>query len=314
MKKLSTITSLVLVLTLATSISLLHCGGGGGGGGQASGNTSTIRGHVAGVSTAMVPLSKRPPMLAQLMEFIGFPKTANAQGSDCAGIKVTAQQSGSTIATATTDSGCNFELVVPPGNVTLIFITTALPNSVSTVLVVPANSVVIIVVLLQPTQVVVRQNQIAHHAISCETGTVDVTKDQGTDFVIDGGGEACISAKGNCTVTIDPENIILQNCGQCIDARGTAQVVLTANDGSITCDSGENGINTVGNAMVNLNASDMVTINAGQNGIEAKGSSSVNLSGTAGCTIQGGEKAVQVQGNATVNTNACNLVGGGSQD
>ena len=177
-------------------------------------------------------------------------------------------------------------------------------------MVVPANSVVIIVVILQPTQVVVQQNQVEHPPISCETGNVSFTKEQGTDFVIDGGGETCISAKGNCTVTIDPENIILQNCGPCIDARGTAQVVLTANDGSISCDAGENGISTVGNAVVNVSASDTVTIHSGRNGIQAVGNSSVNIIGTVGCTIQGGENAVQQQGNATVNIDGC----GGSQD
>jgi hypothetical protein len=314
MKRLPKNIALLLALTSATLITLLSCGGGGGGGGQASGKTSTIRGHVAGVSTALAPMGESSSMLARLKEFISFPKTANAQGSECVGITVTAQQGGNTIATTTTDSGCNFQLAVSPGNVTLIFITSTLPNSVSTVVVVPANSVVIIVVILQPTQVVVQQNQLVHPPISCETGTVNVTKETGTDFVVDGGGEACISAKGNCAVNLDPENIVLQNCGQCIDARGTAQVSLTANDGSISCDAGENGINTVGNAVVNLSASDTVTINSGQNGIQAVGNSSVNIIGTVGCTIQGGEKAIQQQGNATVNTDGCNLIGGGSQD
>jgi hypothetical protein len=57
MKRLPKNIALLLALTSATLITLLSCGGGGGGGGQASGKTSTIRGHVAGVSTAVAPLS-----------------------------------------------------------------------------------------------------------------------------------------------------------------------------------------------------------------------------------------------------------------
>jgi hypothetical protein len=91
----------------------------------------------------------------------------------------------------------------------LVFITNTF--TVSTVVVVPANAMVVIVVILQPTKVVVQQMQVAQNAIRCEAGMVNIP-DGGANFVIDGGGEDCIRAEGNCIVTINAENITLQDC------------------------------------------------------------------------------------------------------
>ncbi|MBI2485984.1 MAG: hypothetical protein HYW01_03320 [Deltaproteobacteria bacterium] len=313
MKKSAKTISLFLTLALATSISLLSCDGGGGGDGQAGG-TSTIRGNVADVVTAMAPMGEKSSMLAQLKDLLGFSKTANAQGSEVEGITVIAQQDGNEVDEDITDSNGGFDLTVFGGDdVTLIFVTPTF--TVFTVVVVPANAVVIIVVILQPTQVVVQQMQQVLGPIRCEGGIFEFAKAEDTDFVIDGGGEDCIRAEGNCIVNIDPENIILTNCERCIRAEDEAQVTLTTTDGDISCDANEDGIRTKDNATVNLSASGSgdITILAGENGIRAEDTSIVELDATGICTIQGDENAIRQDATATVDTSGCNelnLIGG----
>ena len=91
MKKSSRYISLILVLTLATPLSLLSCGGGGGGGG---GGTSTINGNLADVMTVMAPIKEKSSMLALIKDFFSFSKKANAQGSEVEGIEVIAEVNG----------------------------------------------------------------------------------------------------------------------------------------------------------------------------------------------------------------------------
>ena len=91
MKKSSRYISLILVLTLATPLSLLSCGGGGGGGG---GGTSTINGNVADVMPVMAQIKEKSSMFALIKDFFNFSKKANAQGSEVEGIEVIAEVNG----------------------------------------------------------------------------------------------------------------------------------------------------------------------------------------------------------------------------
>ena len=217
MKKSSRYISLILVLTLATSLSLLSCGGGGGGGG-----TSAINGNVADVMTAMAPIKDKPYMLALIKDFFSFSKKANAQGSEVEGIEVIAEVDGEEVDVDITDGNGNFVLTIPGGgNVTLIFNIDGFIVSIQ--IFAPEGTVVNIVVALDQVEdeVIVKELEI-DGTFGCETGAIIVAKAEDADFVIDGEGGDCIRVGGNCTLNIDPENIILTDCERCIRAEGTS--------------------------------------------------------------------------------------------
>ena len=313
MKKSSRYISPILVLTLATLLSLLSCGGGGGGGG---GQGSTISGNVADVMTARAPIKEKSYMLALIKDFFSFSKKANAQGSEVEGIEVIAEVDGEEVDVAITDGNGNFVLTVPGGgNVTLIFNINGLIVSIQ--IFAPEGTVVNIVVALDEVEdeVIVEEMEI-DGTFGCETGTINVAKAEDADFVIDGEGGDCIRVGGNCTLNIDPENIILTDCERCIRAEGTSEVMLSTMDGDISCDASGDGISALGNAVVSLNASGSgdIAISGGENGISAVGTSEVNLFATGGIDIFGGTNGVEAKGTPLVDLNgaSCIIEGGES--
>ncbi|MGH7801762.1 MAG: hypothetical protein ACREOW_14245 [Thermodesulfobacteriota bacterium] len=309
MKKSSRYISLILVLTLATSLSLLSCGGGGGGGGQAGG-TSTIRGNVADVMTVMAPIKEKSSMLALIKDFFSFSKKANAQGSAVVGIEVIAEVNGEEVDEDITDGNGNFVLTVPGGgNVTLIFNIDGLIVSIQ--IFAPEDTVVNIVVAIdqEDDEVIVEELEI-DGTVGCETGIVDIAKADDADFVIDGEGGDCIRVGGNCTLNIDPENIILTDCERCIRAEGTSEVMLSTMDGDISCDASGDGISAVGNAIVSLNTSGSgdIAISGGENGISAVGTSEVNLFATGVIDIFGGENGIEAKGTPLVDLDGASCI------
>ncbi len=315
MKKSSRYISPILVLTLATSLSLLSCGGGGGGGGQGS----TISGNVADVMTAIAPIKEKSYMLALIKDFFSFSKKANAQGSEVEGIEVIAEVDGEEVDVDITDGNGNFVLTIPGGgNVTLIFNIDGFIVSIQ--IFAPEGTVVNIVVALDQVEdeVIVEELEV-DGTFGCETGTINVAKAEDADFVIDGEGGDCIRVGGNCTLNIDPENIILTDCERCIRAEGTSEVELTTTDGDISCDASGDGISAVGNAIVGLNASGSgdIAISGGENGdgISAVGTSEVNLFATGGIDISGGENGVEAKGTPLVDLNGAScVIEGGESD
>lgn len=304
-----------LIPILVVSIALLSCGGGGEGSGV---QTSTIHGTVASV-TAMFSIRKEPSMLARLGEFFSLLKTASAQGSGVAGIRVVAQENGKEVGEDITDSQGNFTLNVPSGNVTLVFTN----FNASTMVVAPKGGTLIIIVTLQPNQVVVQDMEV-QGTIRCETGNVSFAQ---TAITINGGGGDCISIQGNCSINI-PGDITLTNCQRCINAEGGANMSL----GIISCDANEDGIETAGNAGVTISGKGIVTISAKgdgisatgtsdislsvdgeisiggmQDGIKALGNSQITLSSVGQCTVGGKNNPIHIEGNATVNTGSCTL-------
>ena len=305
MKKSSRYISLILVLTLATSLSLLSCGGGGGGGG-----TSAINGNVADVMTAMAPIKEKPYMLALIKDFFSFSKKANAQGSEVEGIEVIAEVDGEEVDVDITDGNGNFELTIPGGgNVTLIFNIDGFIVSIQ--IFAPEGTVVNIVVALDQVEdeVIVKELEI-DGTFGCETGAIIVAKAEDADFVIDGEGGDCIRVGGNCTLNIDPENIILTDCERCIRAEGTSEVMLSTMDGDISCDASGDGISAVGNATVILDASGSgdIDISAGGNGISAVGTSEVDLFATGVIDIFGGENGVEAKGTPQVDLDGASCI------
>ena len=311
MKKPSRYISLILVLTLTTSLSLLCCGGGGGGGG-----TSTINGNVADVMTVMAPIKEKSSMLALIKDFFSFSKKANAQGSEVEGIEVIAEVDGEEVDVDITDGNGNFVLTVPGGgNVTLIFNIESFIISIQ--IFAPEGTVVNLVVAVDQVEdeVIVEELEI-DGTIRCENGLVEIVKEDDVDLTVDGEGGDCVRVSGNCTLNIDPENIIFTHCERCIRAEGTSEVMLSTMDGDISCDASGDGISAVGNAIVSLNASGSgdIAISGGENGISAVGTSEVNLFATGGIDILGGKNGVEAKGTPLLDLNgaSCLIEGGES--
>lgn len=311
MKRLAKNILFLAILISAVSISLLSCGGGGGGNGQSS-ESGTINGRVSDVMMTMAPMQERSYMLALLQEIISLSKKANAQASGVSGITVSAILNGNTVDTDTTDAEGNFTLTAF-GNVTLVFVTDEFTISID--ISIPEGTVVNIVVTLLPDEpdpddrVEVEDLEIAG-TVRCETGVLNIS-DLVNDIVIDGGGEDdCIRVEGNCTLSIESNNLTLTNCERCIDARGTGQVTITSVD--VSCDASEDGIRSRGNSVVTLDADGDIDISVGENGIRADGNSATSLSATGDINVSGDENGIRAEGTSNVNVSAdgeCSIFG-----
>jgi hypothetical protein len=301
---------LVLLMTLSVLLMLAGCGGSD----DDTQGDSAIQGNVAQVVTAMQGLEVQPTQVARWTEFLTFVATAHAQGTDLSGITVVAQLDGVTLDTTVTDASGSFTLDVPGGELTLLFTTDDFELTLT--LTVPDNSTVSLTVSLQPndtvTPVVVEQMGVTHHPITCAAETVTLSGE--SEWVIDGGGQACIRATGNCTINTDfstPVDLRFVNCEHCIRAEGNAVVHLFT-EGSVTCvEALQDGIHTRGTAEVDVQAGTTITVSAAEDGIDASGSSRVSLYAAgdpedeqaASVSVQGAI-GVNAQGNATVEIEA----------
>jgi hypothetical protein len=114
---------------------------------------STIQGNVAQVLTALRPGPERPSHFARWQDLFRLVPPAYAQTATLAGITVVARQGSTRVGSATTDVVGNFTLHVVAGTITLEFTTATF--TVTTDVLIPAESTVVLVVMLQPTQVVI---------------------------------------------------------------------------------------------------------------------------------------------------------------
>ncbi|HSC34572.1 MAG TPA: hypothetical protein VLG45_04795 [Thermodesulfobacteriota bacterium] len=297
--------TLFLLLTAIASLTLLACDGGGGGGGQ-NGETTTINGRISNV-IAMKESADKSIKFADVIEMLSLIKEAKAQGS----ITVTAIIDGVTVDTTITDPDGSFTLsfmLDGVQNVTLTFDIDGTIVSIS--ITVQEGSILDIVIIIDLNappgdEVDIIDEDEVLGPIVCENGPpLEITKNPGEDLVIDGGGEDCIRTAGNCNLIIDPENIILTNCENCVDARGTSDVTLETFDGDIFCDASEDGIKTVGDATVFLDVNSDVSITAGENGAKASGNSVISFEADA-CIFDTGEESFETNGNAKINTDGC---------
>jgi hypothetical protein len=267
-------------LTLLSAVSILLMLTGCGGSDDNAQGDSAIQGNVTQVLTAMQGLEVQPMQVARWREFLTFVATAHAQGTDLSGITVVAQLDGVTLDTTVTDASGSFMLNVSGGELTLLFMTDDFELTLA--LTVPDNSTLSLTISLQPddtaTPVVVEQMDVTYHPITCASDTVTLSGE--SEWVIDGGGEACIRATGNCTINTDfstPVDIQFVNCEQCIRAEGNAVVNLFT-EGSISCvDALADGIQTRGTAEIDVQAGTTITVSAAEAGIDASGTSRVSL-------------------------------------
>lgn len=294
----ATRSSATIGLLCATALALAGCGGGGGGGhgNDGGGANATVSGHVAGVNgTAAAPAEDG----------------ASTATISCAGITVRAEHDGKEVAATTTNPSCDFELSVPGGDVTLVFVADGF--TVTTAITVPPGSVLILTVTLSPGGVEIGNSEV-HGTIDCDHGDVHLDA-LGSALTIDGNGDDCIRAEGNCTITIDANAIALRHCDSCIRASSNADVRLTTATADLTCDAGSDGIQAIGTVAVHLTAAGRITIDAGEDGIDAEqrpdGTPDVVVDAAGFCSIEGAQSAVSRGGNATIDVGNCALTGGG---
>ncbi len=298
MKKINYI--LLLFFIAAVPLTLLACDSGGGG--NQDGQVTTINGRISNV-IAMKESADKSIKFADVIEMLSLIKEAKAQGS----ITVTAIIDGVTVDTTITDPDGSFTLsfmLDGAQNVTLSFDIDGTIVSIS--ITVQEGSILDIVIIIDLNAPPGDEVEIVEleGPIRCETGTLEITKNPDEDLVIDGGGEDCIRTAGNCNLIIDPENIILTNCENCVDARGTSDVTLQTFEGDIFCDAFGDGIKTVGDATVFLDVNGDVNVSSGENGAKADGNSVISFAADA-CIFDSGEDIFDMNGNATINTDGC---------
>lgn len=301
MKKVKNMLFLLLT-AMAASMAFLACDGGGGDGGNQSGQTTTINGRVSNV-IAMKESADKSIKFADVIKMLSPIKEAKAQGS----ITVSAIIDGVTVDSTVTDPDGSFTLsflLDGAQNVTLSFDIDGTIVSVS--ITVQEGSILDIVIVIDLNAPPGDEVEIVDEEgpITCENGTMEITKIPGQDLVIDGGGDDCIRTAGNCNLIIDPENIILTNCENCIDARGTSQVTILTSDGDVFCDASEDGIKTVGNADVSFDIIGDLNVSSDENGAKAEGNSAISFTADA-CVFDSGEDTFDTNGNATINADGC---------
>ena len=131
------------------------------------------------------------------------------------------------------------------------------------------------------TQVVVPPNGMLS-PLRCTEGTVALPEGPvqlpvGVPLVINGGGEDCLRAEGQCSIALNlgDRDLTLTNCERCIQAGGNADVSLTTT-GTFSCTASEDGILAQGTASVRLAATSL-SIAGGEHGVHAAGTAEVVL-------------------------------------
>lgn len=281
----------------------LSCDGGGESNTQNT-QITLINGQITNITASAQKKEKSFKMT--LLDLITFIKEARAQG----GTLVTAIVDGVIVASDVTDPQGNFTLSLDLESASNVLIQFDVNGSeVFIEIVAEEGSILNITVSIDlnappgdEVEIVEMEDVIG--AIRCETGNSDIIKGFNDTVVIDGGGEACIRTEGNCTIFIEAQDITLTNCEQCVDARGTSEVMLISPFGNIFCEANEDGFKTVGNAEVLVEANETVEIIAGENGLKADGNSRITLDANT-CIIDSLENPIDTNGNVVIDTSGC---------
>lgn len=214
-------------------------------------NTSTIQGNVSQVAVA---LQEQTPdsRFASLTEFFTLVRTAHAQSSSLEGIIIEALLNGQVIDTTITDGAGNFVLEVIAGTLTLTFEVDGVKMTIEVV--VPLQTMVKLGVSIDVPEENVEVEQLDYEVgetIRCTNG--DVMIPEGGHFEIQGNGDACIFASGNCSVEIHASSVKLNGCEACVQALGSGSVSIIATE-EIECEATETGLSAGGNATVSMTA------------------------------------------------------------
>ena len=268
-----------LLMALGLLFALWGCNGNNN-----DSDSSMVQGNVAEVMTVMNDVEAEPAQMAHWTDFLTLVATAHAQGEDLSGIIVTATIDGVMVDDTVTDAEGNFTLNVSNGGeVILTFVAGGLEMTLT--IMVPDGGDVTLTVTLQPDDeeepVIVDAMSTTHHPIRCGASDTVTLSSESDTLVIDGGGDSCIRAAGQCRIETDENaafHIEFMNCDQCIRAEGGATIDLFT-EGWVSCDmAAENGIRARGNSMVAVEVGEWMSFTADAVGVDARGNSTVVLS------------------------------------
>jgi len=206
----------ITILCVIAGAFHVSCDDGGNGSSQNT-QTTTINGTVTNI-IASAQKKERSFKFTKIFDLITFIKEAKAQG----GVLVTAIIDGITVDSDVTDPEGNFTLTLELDSATNVLIFFDVNGEdVSIELVVEEGSILNINISIDLNappgdEVEIVEMGEVKGPIRCENRTVNIIKDINESIVIDGGGEDCIKAEGNCTVFIDPEDVLLTNCESCV--------------------------------------------------------------------------------------------------
>ena len=305
---MSKIKTYILIGAISIISGAFNIGCGSGGGDSSGSQTTVINGSVTNV-VASAQKENKTFKLSKIIEILSFIKEAKAQG----GILVTAIINGVTVASDVTNPEGDFILTFNLDSATNVLILFDVNGTeVSIGIVAEEGSIINLTVSIdlnappgEEVEIVDMEDLIA--PINCENGSIEITDNINETLIIDGNGEDCIRTAGNCSLFINQDNLVLTNCENCVDARGTSDVTLFSPNSDITCEAAGDGFKTVGDAEITVDAFDTIDITAGENGLKADGNSFISL-GANTCIIDSLEDPVDVNGNATVDTSGCGEV------
>jgi hypothetical protein len=141
--------------------------------------------------------------------------------------------------------------------------------------------------------------------IRCDDGHVRVF-DEDLDLFIDGDGDDCVRVENDCVLDIAVRSVRLVDCERCIDAHSSAEVIVSAFPGGLTCQARSDGIRATSNARVAVEALGDVEIEArGGNGIRAESNAQVVLASDGTCFIEAAEDPIRVESQAIVDLTGC---------
>lgn len=308
----------VVHLLVLAFVGLAACGGGGGGNGNASAGRTTFTGNLSATTALNMP-SRDPMGLRAVMAVVA--RLVAATHAQAADVQVCVE--GTSFCTLVDDQG-EFTLAADVGgDVTLVFTG---PDFTARVMLtgIPLGATVrlrnvrcsTITGTCEPDDFEIEGGEDARNSIRCEQGPIHVVH-AGT-LVIHGGEDDCIRTAGQCEVTIEADQVVLDGCDTCVRTAGGSVVTLTVGSGGIQCHANENGIAAAGNSAVHVNvaAGGDVDIQAADVGCLAEGTASIEITGDQ-CRIEGTEDALRTNGNADVVTTGCtslDLVGGVGHD
>lgn len=306
---MSKIKTYVLVGAIAIISGAFSIGCGSSGGGDSSGSQNTvINGTVTNV-VASLEQKEQSFKLSKILDILTIVEEARAQDN----ILVSAFINGILVDSDFTDPNGDFTLFLDLEGATNVLIVFDINGTeVSIGIVAEEGSVINLTVSInlnsppgEEVEIVDMEDLLA--PIDCENGSIEITGNINETLIIDGNGEDCIRTAGNCSLFINQDNLVLTNCENCVDARGTSDVTLFSPDSDIICEAAGDGFKTVGTAGITVDAFDTIDITAGENGLKADGNSFISL-GADTCIIDSFEDPVDVNGNAAVDTSGCGEV------
>jgi len=147
------------------------------------------------------------------------------------------------------------------------------------------------------------QEEVNNAQISCLGGDQQTMVEN--ELIVDGQGNACVIASGNCNLEIIAASVKMINCSTCIDTRGNANVEIKTTE--YECDAAEDGIRSVGSSEVEIEVlalaemvddtpipSDMAPL------LQLLDDDSVIGSGSGDILINAGEDGVDLRGNTKI--------------